>query len=283
MKRILLFALTFLSLSLVSFPAENNSIRVITYNIRVAIDTGVNSWANRKELVATMIKNHGADIFGVQEALKSQVDDLVKLLPDYAWVGVGRDDGKEAGEYAVIFYDKKRFEVLEDSTFWLSDTPGKPSMGWDAAYIRIVTWAKFKDKQTGKIFYYFNTHFDYKGITARMEEANLLNDKVAEIVGKSPAIIGGDFNFKSDFAGYKILTAGRRNYLFDTQKLAKVDSSGQNITFNDFGKSLEPGNKIDYIFIKNNIEVYKHQIITDTFDGRYPSDHMPVRVVLEIE
>ena len=117
---------------------------------------------------------------------------------------------------------------------------------------------------------------------ARMEEANLLNDKVAGIAGKTPAIITGDFNFKSDFAGYKILTGGRRNYLFDTQKIAKVDSSGSNITYNDFGKSLEAGNKIDYVFIKNNIEVYKHQIIMDTFDGRYPSDHMPLRVVLKI-
>jgi len=282
MKKYFLFALIFFSMNIVSFSAENDLIKVMTYNIRVAIDEGINSWENRKELVASVIKTHGADIFGVQEALKSQVDDLAKLLPGFAWVGVGRDDGAEAGEYAAIFYKKERFEVLEDSTFWLSDTPEKPSMGWDAATIRIVTWGKFRDKETGKIFYYFNTHFDYKGIMARMEEANLLNDKVADIAGKTPAIIGGDFNFKSDFAGYKILTGGRKNYLFDTQKLAKVDSSGQNITFNDFGKSLEAGNKIDYIFIKNDIEVYKHQIIMDTFDGRYPSDHMPLLVELKI-
>ncbi len=283
MKKFLLFALIFLSMNFVSYSGENDLIRVMTYNIRVAIDKGINSWENRKELVASVIKTHGADIFGVQEALKSQVDDLVKLLPGFGWIGVGRDDGAEAGEYAAIFYNKERFEVLENSTFWLSDTPEKPSMGWDAAYIRIVTWAKFKDKETGKIFYYFNTHFDYKGIMARLEEANLLNDKVAEIAGKTPAIIAGDFNFKSDFGGYKILTGGRKNYLFDTQKIAKIDSSGPNITYNDFGKSFEAGNKIDYIFIKNNIEVYKHQIIMDTFEGRYPSDHMPLRVVLKIK
>ena len=266
-----------------AFSAENDSIKVITYNIRVAIDKGINSWENRKELVASVIKTHGADIFGVQEALKSQVDDLVKLFPGFGWVGVGTDDGAEAGEYEAIFYNKERFEILEDSTFWLSNTPEKPSIGWDAATIRNVTWGKFKDKETGKIFYYFNTHFDYKGIMARLEEANLLNDKVAEIAGKTPAIIAGDFNFKSDFGGYKILTGGRKNYLFDTQKIAKVDSSGLNITYNKFGQSLEEGNKVDYIFIKNNIEVYKHQIITDTFDGRYPSDHMPLRVVIKIK
>jgi endonuclease/exonuclease/phosphatase family metal-dependent hydrolase len=258
-------------------------IRVVTFNIRVAVDEGINSWDNRKESVASIIKTYQADIVGLQEALKTQLDDLTGLLPDFAWVGVGRDDGAEEGEYSAILYKKRRFGVLEDSTFWLSETPDKPSIGWDAALKRVVTWAKFKDKETGKIFYHFNTHFDYKGIMARLESANLLNDKVAEVVGKTPAVVTGDFNFKSDFGGYKILTGGRKNYLFDTQKIARTDSSGLNITFNDFGRSLEEGNKIDYIFIKNNFEVIRHQIITDTFDGRYPSDHMPVLAVLRVQ
>lgn len=264
--------------------SQNNSdvIKVITFNIRVAIDEGVNSWDNRKELVASIIKTYGADIVGLQEALKTQLDDLATLLPDFVWVGVGRDDGAEEGEFSAIFYKKERFEILENSTFWLSETPDKPSIGWDAALKRVVTWAKFKDKETGKIFYHFNTHFDYKGVMARLESANLLNDKVAEIAGKIPAIVTGDFNFKSDFGGYKILTGGRKNYLFDTQKIAKIDSSSSNITYNRFGQFLEEGNKIDYIFIKNNIEVDKHKIIMDTFNGRYPSDHMPVFVELRI-
>ena len=262
---------------------DTGMIRVMTYNIRVAVDEGINSWDNRKELVASIIKTYKADIVGLQEALKTQLDDLTTLLPDFAWVGVGRDDGVEGGEYSAILYNKKRFEVLEDSTFWLSETPDKPSVGWDAALMRVVTWAKLKDKITGKIFYHFNTHFDYKGVMARLESANLLNDVVAETVGKTPAIVTGDFNFKSDFGGYKILTGGRKNYLFDTQKIAKVDSSGSNITYNRFGQFLEEGNKIDYIFIKNNIEVDKHKIIMDTFDGNYPSDHMPVLAVIRIK
>jgi endonuclease/exonuclease/phosphatase family metal-dependent hydrolase len=282
MKNILFALLLFSFNQTMHSKGDTDLIRVVTFNIRVAVDEGINSWDNRKELVASIIETYRADIVGLQEALKTQLEDLNKLLPDFAWVGVGRDDGAEEGEYAAIFYNKKRFEVLEDSTFWLSETPDKPSIGWDAALKRVVTWAKLRDKITGKIFYHFNTHFDYKGVMARLESANLLNDRVAEVAGKTPAIVTGDFNFKSDFGGYKILTGGRKNYLFDTQKIAKVDSSGSNITYNRFGQFLEEGNKIDYIFIKNNIEVDKHKIIMDTFDGRYPSDHMPVLAVLRI-
>ena len=282
MKNILFVLLLFSFNQTIHSKGDTDLIRVVTFNIRVAVDEGINSWDNRKELVASIIETYRADIVGLQEALKTQLEDLNKLLPDFAWVGVGRDDGAEEGEYAAIFYNKKRFEVLEDSTFWLSETPDKPSIGWDAALKRVVTWAKLRDKITGKIFYHFNTHFDYKGVMARLESANLLNDRVAEVAGKTPAIVTGDFNFKSDFGGYKILTGGRKNYLFDTQKIAKVDSSGSNITYNRFGQFLEEGNKIDYIFIKNNIEVDKHKIIMDTFDGRYSSDHMPVLAVLRI-
>jgi endonuclease/exonuclease/phosphatase family metal-dependent hydrolase len=282
MKNILFVLLLFSFNQTMHSKGDTDLIRVVTFNIRVAVDEGINSWDNRKELVASIIETYRADIVGLQEALKTQLEDLNKLLPDFAWVGVGRDDGAEEGEYAAIFYNKKRFKVLEDSTFWLSETPDKPSIGWDAALKRVVTWAKLRDKITGKIFYHFNTHFDYKGVMARLESANLLNDRVAEVAGKTPAIVTGDFNFKSDFGGYKILTGGRKNYLFDTQKIAKVDSSGSNITYNRFGQFLEEGNKIDYIFIKNNIEVDKHKIIMDTFDGRYPSDHMPVLAVLRI-
>jgi endonuclease/exonuclease/phosphatase family metal-dependent hydrolase len=282
MKNILFALLLFSFNQTMHSKGDTDLIRVVTFNIRVAVDEGINSWDNRKELVASIIETYRADIVGLQEALKTQLEDLNKLLPDFAWVGVGRDDGAEEGEYAAIFYNKKRFEVLEDSTFWLSETPDKPSIGWDAALKRVVTWAKLRDKITGKIFYHFNTHFDYKGVMARLESANLLNDRVAEVAGKTPAIVTGDFNFKSDFGGYEILTGGRKNYLFDTQKIAKVDSSGSNITYNRFGQFLEEGNKIDYIFIKNNIEVDKHKIIMDTFDGRYPSDHMPVLAVLRI-
>jgi endonuclease/exonuclease/phosphatase family metal-dependent hydrolase len=281
MKQITFLLVLFISFEI--YPENGDSlIRVMTYNIRVAVDTGINSWNNRKEPVASVIKKYGADVVGVQEALKHQLDDLLNLLPGFSFVGVGRDDGISEGEYSAILYKKSRFEILDDSTFWLSETPDAPSIGWDAAIKRVVTWARIKDKSSGKIFYHFNTHFDHRGEMARLESANLLNDKVAEIVGDTPAIVTGDLNFTPESKGYKILTGGRRDYLFDTQRTAKEDSSGSNITFNAFGEFIEEGNKIDYIFIKNKVDVEKHQIIYDTFEGRYPSDHMPVLAALKI-
>jgi endonuclease/exonuclease/phosphatase family metal-dependent hydrolase len=172
-----------------------------------------------------------------------------------------------------FFYRKDRFEILEDTTIWLSDTPEVPSIGWDAAYKRIITWAEVKDRNTGKIFYFFNTHFDHKGDIAKLESANLLNKKIVEITGETPAVVTGDLNFTPASKGYAILT---KNNLVDAQKAAEVDNSGLNVTFNGFQEQLEEGNKIDYIFIKNDIEVIKHQIIYDTINGRFPSDHMPV-------
>jgi endonuclease/exonuclease/phosphatase family metal-dependent hydrolase len=255
---------------------DDDVVRVMTYNVRVDVDTGVNSWSNRYELIAKVIKNYNADLVGVQEATKKQLDDLLKILHDFDFIGAGRDDGKEAGEYSAILYNKKRFNILEDSTLWLSETPEQPSIGWDAAMKRIFSWGKLKDNLTGKTFYMFNAHFDHKGEMAKLEEANLLNDKVAEIAGKNPAVVTGDLNFTRDSKGYQILVGGRKNFLFDAQKIAKVDSSGSNVTYNNFGNSFEEGYKIDYIFIKNEVEVLTHKIIYDKFEGRYPSDHMPV-------
>jgi endonuclease/exonuclease/phosphatase family metal-dependent hydrolase len=270
----------------ISFAGDNEDyIRVMTYNIRYAGDEkaeGINSWNNRKQLIASVIRFHKADIVGLQEALKIQLDDLAIIFPEFGWVGVGRDDGAEAGEYSAICYNKERLEVLEDSNFWLSESPEKPSKGWDAALNRIVTWAKFKDKVTDKVFYHFNTHFDHQGEMARLESANLLKNKVMEIAAENPAIITGDFNFKPDSKGYKILTGSMNNYLLDAQKISKHGHYGSNITFNDFGKSNEEGNKIDFIFIKNNIEVIQHGVISETFDGRFPSDHMPVLAEIRI-
>lgn len=271
-----IFIILFLFTTLLLAQNEDETIIVMTYNIRVAVDKGENSWENRKEAVASIIRESNADIVGLQEALKIQLDDLKTLLPEFEYVGVGRDDGKTSGEYSAIFYNKNRFEIIEDSTIWLSDTPEVPSIGWDAAYKRVLTWAKIRDRFTGKTFYHFNTHLDHKGEIAKLEGANLVNDKVAEITVKEPAVVTGDFNFPPDYKAYQLLVGGRRDYMFDAQKVAEKDSSGDNVTFNDFGEFVQKGNKIDYIFVKNDIEVKSHKIIYDKINGRYPSDHMPV-------
>ncbi|MGE5499502.1 MAG: endonuclease/exonuclease/phosphatase family protein [Syntrophothermus sp.] len=260
-----------------------NPIRVMTYNIRYAGSVksdSVFAWENRKQMVASTIDFNKAEIVGVQEALKLQLDDFARLLPEYKIIGVGRDDGKEAGEYSAILYRPERFLLLNSATFWLSETPDKVSRGWDAACNRVVTWGEFKDKLTGKIFFHFNTHFDHIGVQARTRSAELLLKKIEEIAIGRPVVVTGDFNFTSDSKYYGMLTENKENggsgILKDAQKISKNPHYGENISFNDFGRNTDPENKIDYIFIKNNVEVVNHGIIAQKFNGRYPSDHMPV-------
>ena len=270
--------------------AETNHIRVMTFNIRYDEPRdGVNAWSNRKELVASMIRFHNADLVGVQEALKRQMDDLETLLPEYSWVGVGRGDGKTAGEYSAIFYRKARFKSLESATFWLSETPNVPSSGWDASYPRIVTWVKLQEIKTGKVFYHFNTHFDHRGVKARTESARLLLNRINQIRPALPVVVTGDFNFTESTDGYQILTgknAGEsgnsKSALRDTRYVSQHGHHGPTSTFNEF-KALVPDRKIDYVFVKGNIRVMQHGVLADTWDGRWPSDHLPVLAEIVIE
>lgn len=259
---------------------------VMSYNIRVAVDTGINSWDNRKEKVACMIRFHNADVIGLQEALKFQIEDLIRLIPEYSWTGVGRDDGKDKGEYSAILFKKGKFELLNSSTFWLSETPGSVSTGWDAALPRIATWALLKDKNTQKEFYHFNTHFDHIGVNARKNSAKLIIEKIKEITksdsslsGKTAVIVTGDFNSRPESDVYKIMS----EKLPDAKIISKHGHYGSSVSFNGFGKSIEDGNRIDYIFVNDKAAVDQHGIIGDTFEGNYPSDHMPVLAEIVIQ
>ena len=238
---------------------------------------GVNAWPNRKQKVADVIRFHKADIVGVQEALLSQLRDLEMLLPDFAWCGVGRDDGKEAGEYSAILYRKSRSRLLKTETFWLSPEPDKPgSKGWDAAYPRIVTWARFRDQVSGRTFYHFNTHFDHRGERARVESASLILRRVGEIAGGQPFLLTGDFNVRDDTEAYKTLKAGTSSiHITDARHATLNGHFGGDSTFNDF-KELQPGNKIDYIFIRDGIRVLEHGVLSDRWNGLWASDHLPV-------
>ncbi len=294
MKKIFILALTFSLVLQFNTEAQKlndkNLFRIMTFNIRYSggeANTDINSWNNRKALVASVIRFNKPDIFGVQEALDNQMTDLTNELPDYNFIGVGRDDGKKGGEYSAIFYNNKRFEMLDHSTFWLSQTPDKVSRGWDAACNRIVTWGKFKDERNGKIFYHFNTHFDHVGKIARMKSAELLLNKINEIAGKNPVLVTGDFNLTSASPVYKKLTLPQDSdaslILSDAELISKEENYGTDKTINGFKYNTKPGRKIDYIFIKNNISVYQHGVIGVVFNGRYPSDHMPVLAEVEIE
>ena len=279
-------------LFLASFiSAQNNAeLRVMTYNIRFAgsaDDEANNSWNSRKDLVAEVIRFNKADIFGLQEALHSQIIDLKNSFPNYDWVGVGREDGKEGGEYSPIFFNTEKYKLIRTSTFWLSETPDSVSKGWDAAFKRVVTWAEFTFLSSGQKFFVFNTHFDHIGESARINSAKLILKKIKEIAGDNPTILTGDFNTKSDSPPYSILTNGidgeKRFYLNDAETVNSNIHYGSHITFNGFGNDIQPGNKIDFIFVNDKVKVKEHGVISETFDGKYPSDHFSVIAEVEIE
>ncbi len=266
-------------------------LRVMSYNIRYDDPrAGQIAWANRREMVASMIRFNHADLIGLQEALSNQLADLERMLPGFAAFGVGRDDGKKLGEYSAILYHKARYQLLTGATFWLSEMPDVPGQrGWDAAYPRIVTWAKFRVRATGKTFFHFNTHFDHRGERARVESARLLLQSIERIAGRTaPVIVTGDFNFNETTEGYRILTgkANEINARVRTMRDARYSSRnghhGPTATFNDF-KALVPDSKIDFVFTIGGFGVLQHGVLSDIWDGRFPSDHFPVlaEVVLE--
>jgi endonuclease/exonuclease/phosphatase family metal-dependent hydrolase len=256
--------------------AEDTVLRVMTFNIRYNNPgDGVNAWPHRKEKVASMIRLHDADLIGVQEALKDMLDELDALLPAYTWLGVGRTDGKEAGEYSAILYRKSRFEVLDQGTFWLSETPAVPgSKSWDAAIERIATWAQFRDRTTGQVFYHFNTHYDHIGVQAREESSRLLKRRIAEIAGDTPVVLTGDFNVERSAAAYQVLVGGAEA-LRDVHDHSALPHHGPTSTWNAF-TAIEPGRWIDFIFVRGPVAVGQHAVLSDTWDGLFPSDHLPV-------
>ncbi len=273
--------LLFVILSFALF-AQTENMKVMTYNIRCGYcedSSNVNHWSKRKFLVAYLIKNDNSDLIALQEAEHFQIKDLVKLLDDYDWYGLGREDGKEKGEAAAILFRKNRFILEEQKTLWLSETPDIVSKGWDAALTRTVTIAKLKDLKSGKEFYFLNTHFDHIGEKARTESSKLILNEIGKVSSKYPVILTGDFNYTSSSAGYKIITGK----LFDAMMISKQESKGGNITFNGFGKDIQPNNKIDFIYVNDEIEVLSHTIDTTTYNGLYPSDHYLVisEIILE--
>ena len=277
--------------SLILLPAQGQSVEVMSFNIRFPNpDDGFNYWPNRKEMVASTIRYHEADLIGVQEAFRSQLDELMGLLPGFAWTGLCRTDGSKKpepdNEFSAIIYRTDRFEVQEEATFWLSENPDKVGVkGWDAALPRIVTWVKFKDKRSNKTFFHFNTHFDHRGEQARTESAKLIKQKVAEIAGNSPVVLTGDFNCVETDPPYRALTdKADSDHLGDALFLSENPHHGPLGTWtNSFQFPGVPGRRIDFIFVKNGIKVLKHAILSDSWSGRLPSDHLPVLISMEVD
>ena len=254
-------------------------VEVITYNIRMNTSgDGEHAWPNRKEDVCNVLKFHRADIFGVQEALPGQMDDLQDAFPGFAYEGVGRDDGKREGEFSAVFYRVSRFKKLNGGTFWLSETPGECSFGWDAACRRVCSWVELKEKSSGKIVFVFNTHFDHVGETARARSADLILKKIREInpEGK-PTVLCGDFNLPPESLPIRKIT----DELNDAFVVSELPVHGSVATFHGFTYDTPPRQRIDYIFVSEGIIVQRYGGLTDSRERKFFSDHLPVLVTLE--
>ena len=252
----------------------------MTYNIRLDVASdGVNQWGNRKEKVFSLLKKYNPDFIGVQEALHHQLMDIKTNLPQYESIGVGREDGKEKGEYSAILYKKDKFEALEQNTTWLSLTPEIPgSKSWDAAITRIVTWGRFKNIKSGKIFLIFNTHFDHLGLEARKNSANFLGELIPRLskLYHDPFVLCGDFNAEKSEATYSNLTG------IESMRDSRPPSETAG-TFCTFSLNSVPCKTIDYIFVSDRWIVKKYSIIRDNDGTYYPSDHLPVMITTTVK
>ena len=252
----------------------DNTLKVMSYNIRLgSANDGTNSWALRYPATAEMIEDQMPDIFGVQEALASQIRFIEDNFVDYKSVGVGREDGKKDGEHMSIFWNKKTVSLLKWGTFWLSETPEKPSMGWDAACKRTATWALMKCKKTGKKFYYVNTHLDHKGTEAQKNGLKLIVDRIDDINPEGyPMILTGDFNITPDNPNLVELDS-------KMQSVRKVaEKTDNHDTFNGWGKGK---GVIDYIYASGFSAYPEYQTVTKRYaDRKFVSDHYPICAIL---
>lgn len=261
--------------------ADNEPLRIASYNIRY--DTPKDSshvWANRKDQVKALIRFHDFDLFGVQEGLYHQVQDIAELS-EYGHYGVGREDGDKKGEIMAIFYRKDRLEMLDQGTFWLSETPDAVSRGWGAQLHRTCTWAKMRDKATGKEFYFFNTHLDHQTPKARTGGARLIIERIAAAAGdRYPVICTGDFNSRPESEPVAIM----KSALKSSRDVTIEPPYGPNgTTCAGFVVRAHETGEIDYIFVNDKVKVLRYGVLTDSDGSSYPSDHHPllIKAVLE--
>ena len=257
--------------AMASAPA--GSFEVATYNLRLDTEAdGPDQWRQRKGAVQALVRYHGFDLFGTQEGLPNQIADLAEMA-EYGHVGVGRDDGRDAGEHSSIFFRQARFELLAHGDFWLSETPDRPSVGWDGRCCkRLTTWARLRDRQTGKRFIVFSAHFDHEGVVARRESARLILRQAHALAKGWPVICLGDFNSTPDSDAARTLAGQWR----DARLASRTPPYGPEGSFNGFKLDAALTERIDYIFVSDRFEVHRYATLTDSFGARFPSDHLPV-------
>ncbi|HBH22407.1 MAG TPA: endonuclease/exonuclease/phosphatase [Cytophagales bacterium] len=254
----------------------NYSVKVSSFNIRFDNPAdGKNNWHNRKSSVVQFIKAQNMQIVGMQEALNNQFNYLVDNLGDYQSVGVGREDGQTKGEYAPIFFLKDEFTLLDSGTFWLSQTPAEPSIGWDAVLERICTYAILQDNRNDREIHFYNTHFDHVGDEARIESARLIMDSIAAKSSGNWVVLTGDLNAEPDDLPYDVLISGGLDDAFFSK--ARFGPVG---TFNGFNLDGPHQRRIDYILMNGfSPEYYENNNLI--VNGNYISDHFPVLARLE--
>lgn len=282
------------------------TLQVGSYNIRYenkGDSLKGNGWGQRLPIIAQQILFHDLEIFGTQEGYIGQLEGMKALLPGYEYIGVGRDDGKLAGEHSAIFYKTEVFDLLDHGDFWLSPTPDVPSKGWDAALNRICTWGHFRVKETKQELYYMSLHMDHIGVQARMESAKLVVEKIKEICGGKPVVLTGDFNVDQTNPIYRVFTGS--GILADSYEICEIRYALDG-TANGFDPNSFTTSRIDHVFVSPQTRVIRYGVLTDTyrtmtpeaqknengnfpkeisfqaFQARTPSDHFPIKVILQL-
>ncbi len=274
-----IFAIVMLALAAGTAVLGAQNLRVMTYNIRFDNpNDGPDAWPNRKDHLIAQVAHYQPDVLGTQEGLIHQLEAMEEGLSGYRYFGVGRDRGDRQGEHTAIFYREDRLELVRSETFWLSETPDRPSKGWDAALNRICTYAQFRQRASGRSFYVFNTHFDHMGEQARLESAKLIVRKITEFNREGyPAILLGDLNLEPDSGPIRELAL----HLDDAFTRAGKTAYGPPGTFNGFNCTQPVTRRIDYVFLSpGHFEVTSHAILGETTGTGYPSDHFPVMAEL---
>ncbi len=264
---------------------------VASYNIRYENKNDTrkgNGWTQRCRPICAQINFEHPDIFGAQEVKHNQLNDMLTMLDGYEFIGSGRDDGKQAGEYSPIFYDPQKLQLLEHGQFWIAENPDKPGIGWDAACPRICTWGRFLTKGSDKEFLFLNLHLDHKGKTARTEGAKLIIQKIKELSSESlPVILTGDFNGSQHDTTYQLFS--QSGMLIDTYANSRIRFA-ENGTFNNYKQNEKNDSRIDHIFVSRHFGIERYAILTNSYwaskkpgrkpQRRLPSDHYPVFVHL---
>ncbi len=283
MKNFITTSLIFLTAILTGCQDKNQTTMIVaTFNLRLAPTPQSNTWQTRAPKVAKIILDNKFDIFGTQEGFLHQLEDI-KRATSMEYIGRAREDGKQKGEYAAIFYNKEKFELLDNGDFWFAENPSIPQKGWDAACKRVCTWGKFRDKLNGNKFYFISLHFDHRGKLARLNSAKLLTQKVREIAKDAPFFCVGDFNATPKSDVIKIIFAV--NLFKDSYNASKTLPQGKG-TFHNF-TGIPKNDRIDYIFTSPNVDILEYRVIETYFEENgtktYPSDHFPVAIKAKVQ